>query len=187
MAGRSGGSRRAIGVRRLCGIGAWAICPHRRFATPVGGGFWAPSDSWLDCEASPVLFRQILRSHRRDSSAGSTRNGSSRPLGLSTAWTTRRCRGVRTPMVRGSRPGSAAGTPRRHERARRVVGSLACRRRPQPHPPDRNAAEGIPPNSPTIWLQSSSGRVHHAGDDQANAKRTKAPPQSPRPKTKNEG
>ena len=86
---------------------------HRRRLGVDRGEFWAPSDSWLDCEASPVRSSQILRSRRRDSSAGSTRNGSSRPSGLSTAWTTRRCRGVATPMLGArSRPGSAVGTPR---------------------------------------------------------------------------
>jgi hypothetical protein len=38
---------------------------------------------WLDCEASPVRSSQILRSRRRDSTPGSTRNGSSRQSGLS--------------------------------------------------------------------------------------------------------
>ncbi len=49
---------------------AWTIRRHRRFAMPLAAGFWAPSDSWLDCEVSPVRYSPILRSPRHGSSPG---------------------------------------------------------------------------------------------------------------------
>ncbi len=124
---------------------AWTVRPHRRFAMPLAGGFWAPSNSWLEYEASPVRSSPILRSRKHVSSAGSTRNGSSRPSGLSTAWTKPRCRGGMTPISPRCR---RLALPPAHRsvttRTRRVVGTVACRQRPQPHPPDRNAAESFP-------------------------------------------
>ena len=93
---------------------AWKIRRRRRFATPLAAGSWAPSDSWLDCEATPVRSRPILRSPRRDSSRVWTRNGSSQPWRISTAWTTRRCRGVTTPTLARA---VAAWLCRRHTEA----------------------------------------------------------------------
>jgi hypothetical protein len=129
------------------------------------------SDSWLDCEAWPVRSRPILPSRRRDTSPGSPRNGSSPPSGLSTAWTTRCCRGVTTPS--GAR-GRGLALPPAHRRVttrtRRVLGTFVCRQRPQPSTPVRSVTVREPPtvcdaspgNGPIIPLRDGRGRPARA-------------------------
>ncbi len=125
---------------------AWPIRPHRRFAMPLAGGFWAPSDSWRDCEASPVRYlsnppvaeaRQLSGLDPKRIFAAVTAF-----YGLDDAALSRR----HDPHLARA---VAAWLCRRHTEASlrelaACVGTFASRQRPQPHAPDRNAAESIP-------------------------------------------
>ena len=169
--------------------GAWSIRPHRRFATPLAGGFWAPSDSWLDCEASPV------RSRPDPPIAEARQLSGLDPKRIFAA-------------VRSFYGLDEAALSRRHDpHVARAVAAWLCRRHTEASLRELaewlglSRADSVPnltrrietrlKTSPELSndLAAILKRANppDAGNPQANVKPAKTPPQSPRPKTKNKG
>ena len=173
--------------------GSWSaaltIRPRHRFAMPLAAGFWAPSDSCLDCEISPVrdspihrsprqrqlsgldpkrIFAAVTSFYRLDDAALSQRHDPHLARAVA-AWLCRRhteasLRELAAPLGL-SRPDSVPNLTRRLETRLKASPELS-----------NDLAE--------ILKRASSADVGVTPD---NAKRTKSSRKSPRSKTKNQG